>query len=337
MFRRLKYQQMLKPLAEILLSRHKKQQNDAQSTHRVGSVTDRACRASPECVEMQPTALRTAFISWFICGFLAALFLAIPAFQAQAANLAEHFRINERAVTASHSLHIDHDAFSKILKSIIRQDQTGLNRVDYRKLKQHKPALNAYVHKLSQVKVRQLGAKAQFSYWANLYNALTLQVVMEAYPVATIRDIDISPGLFSNGPWGKKLIKVEGLSLSLDDIEHEILRKVFKDPRVHYAVNCASVGCPNLQKEAFVSARLNAQLDQAAKDYINSDRGVRIMRGKVALSKIYSWFQRDFGGSEEGVRRHISRYLTTEKAVKLRTIGSIDNYFYDWSLNDTAR
>jgi hypothetical protein len=78
-------------------------------------------------------------------------------------------------------------------------------------------------------------------------------------------------------------------------------------------------------------------LDQAAKDYINSDRGVRIMRGKVALSKIYSWFQKDFGGSEEGVRRHISRYLTTEKAVKLRTIGSIDNYFYDWSLNDTAR
>ena len=161
--------------------------------------------------------------------------------------------------------------------------------------------------------------------------------MIAAYPVKSIKDIDISPGLFSDGPWGKKLITIEGTPLSLDDIEHEILRKNFNDPRVHYAVNCASIGCPNLQKQAFTAARLEQQLEQAAKDYVNSNRGVVITDGEVAISKIYSWFKKDFGISDAEILAHLGRYAAAPLKGKLANAQQIGDYFYDWSLNDTAR
>ncbi|GJM03227.1 MAG: serine/threonine protein kinase [Rhodomicrobium sp.] len=266
--------------------------------------------------------------------------MALPTYSAKAESLQQHFNLRDEAANkAGGQLAAlpDHSGYTKILKSVIKRDKSGLNRVDYKKLKNHRPALKAYIDQLSRVKLRTLPRDAQFSFWANLYNALTLKVVEEAYPVATIRDIDISPGLFANGPWGKKLITIEGKSLSLDDIEHQILRKVFKDPRVHYAVNCASVGCPNLQPEAFTGQRLQQQLESAAKEFVNSNQGVSIKNGKIGLSKIYSWFQKDFGGSEAKVRAHISKYLTADKAAVFRAAGQVDDYFYDWTLNDTAR
>ena len=94
----------------------------------------------------------------------------------------------------------------------------------------------------------------QLAYWINLYNALTVKVILDHYPVKSILDIDISPGWFSIGPWGKKLVAVEGVEISLDDIEHRILRPIWRDPRIHYALNCAAVGCPNLLREAFTGA-----------------------------------------------------------------------------------
>lgn len=284
--------------------------------------------------------LKVTYLAWALCCLLVVLFIALPTYSAKAESLQQHFSLRDEAankVGVQQAAPPDHRAYTKILKSVIKRDNSGLNRVDYKKLKNHRPALKAYIDQLSRVKVHALPRDAQFSFWANLYNALTLKVVEEAYPVATIRDIDISPGLFANGPWGKKLITIAGKSLSLDDIEHQILRKVFKDPRVHYAVNCASVGCPNLQPEAFTGQRLQQQLDSAAKEFVNSNQGVSIKNGKIGLSKIYSWFQKDFGGSEAKVRAHISKYLIADKAAAFRAAGQVDDYFYDWTLNDTAR
>src|SRR6185503_17839522 len=130
-------------------------------------------------------------------------------------------------------------------------------------------ALDAYVEKMQGVAIRTFCRPEQRAYWANLYNATTVKVVLDHYPVDSIMKINISPGLFAKGPWKKKLLKVEGEEVSLDDVEHRILRPIWKDPRTHYSVNCASLGCPNLQPHAFTAATLDAMLDEAARGYVN--------------------------------------------------------------------
>lgn len=260
--------------------------------------------------------------------------LAIGAPTAIADEITEKFEKHSRNETAAR---IDHTPFTRLLRAHVRPDQNGLNRVDYRQLKNARTTLRSYIKSLAAFRVTSLERPDQFAYWVNLYNAVTLDVVLDAYPVKSIRDIDISPGLFSNGPWGKKLVTVEGTPLSLDDIEHKILRPVFKDPRVHYAVNCASIGCPNLQQQAFRPRDLEAQLEEAARAFINSPRGVKLQAGQIRASKIYSWFKQDFGEDENEILNHLNKYAAPELKAKLKTATTIDSYFYDWTLNDAKK
>jgi len=240
--------------------------------------------------------------------------------------------------SASGSGTMSHDEWTQLLHTYVRPSADGLNRVDYEGFrKSGNQALTAYLKKLESTDVAQLSRKEQFAFWANLYNAKTIDVILAHYPVKTIRDIDISPGLFSNGPWGKKLVSVAGVKLSLDDIEHKILRPGFKDPRVHYAVNCASVGCPNLGLAAFSGATLDSQLTAAAQAYVNSPRGFAVSGGKIRASKIYKWFREDFGNSEAGVLKHALKYAKPDLAAKITSINDIRGYDYDWSLNGLAK
>ena len=253
---------------------------------------------------------------------------------AQAKSLSDIFSVFNAASTTK----VDHKAWTTLLQRYVVADQSGLNRVDYARFKRDgHEALRGYLDGMQKVDVSKLNKAEQFAFWANLYNAKTIDIILEHYPVASIRDIDISPGLFSNGPWGKKVVKVAGQDLSLDDIEHKILRGIWRDPRVHYAVNCASVGCPNLAREAFTGDKLNAMLETQAKAYINSPRGVRISSGKLRLSKIYSWFSKDFGNSTADVKAHIGKYATPDLAAKLERVTKVSGYDYDWGLNDVSR
>lgn len=174
------------------------------------------------------------------------------------------------------------------------------------------------------------------AYWINLYNALTMQVVLEHYPVDSIRDIDISPGWFSDGPWGAKLVGVEGEQLTLDDIEHRILRPIWQDPRIHYAVNCAAVGCPNLQPEPYEGETVDEQLDRAARAYVNHPRGATVTGGDLVVSSIYAWYEEDFGGSEQGVIDHLTAFAEPPLDRMLADFSAIDDDRYDWSLNDAG-
>ncbi len=214
----------------------------------------------------------------------------------------------------------------------------AINRVDYRAAKNARAGLHGYMRELEAVPVSSLNRLEQFAYWVNLYNALTVATVLDHYPVDSIRDIDISSGLFSNGPWEATLVEVEAIPLTLDDIEHRILRPIWRDARVHYAVNCAALGCPNLNAEPFEAARLDRQLDQAARSFVNHPRGVRIADGKLSASSIYDWFESDFGGSEAGVITHLKRYAGPALAGQLEGIDEIEGYTYDWTLidNDTG-
>jgi hypothetical protein len=153
--------------------------------------------------------------------------------------------------------------------------------------------------------------------------------------VASIRDINISPGLLARGPWGAKLATVEGEKISLDDIEHRILRPIWKDNRVHYALNCASLGCPNLQSTAYTSDATEALLERGAKEFINHPRGVAIQSGKLRVSSIYVWFQEDFGGDAEELMEHWLKYANPKLAEALGKYSGGLSHDYDWRLNGT--
>ena len=230
---------------------------------------------------------------------------------------------------------IDHSAWTAILETHVIPGQDGLNRFAYSKLTaDDKKALAAYIASMEAIEITSFNKNEQLAYWINLYNAVTVKVIADHYPVKSIRDIDIS-GFLKNGPWQKELVTVEETPLTLDNIEHAILRPIWKDPRIHYGVNCASVGCPNLRTKAFTSTNVDAELEQGAVDYINSPRGVLIKaNGKVVVSSIYSWFAHDFGNSEKGVTAHLLKYAKPELAAAIKKAGSLSDHHYDWSLNE---
>ncbi|WP_422367096.1 DUF547 domain-containing protein [Pelagibius sp.] len=232
---------------------------------------------------------------------------------------------------------IDFSAWDAFLKRNVVIGSDGVHRVDYGAIAAGQAAsLDAIVTDLAAVPISEFARDQQFAFWVNLYNAVTVKVIVDHYPVETIRDIDISPGFFSEGPWDKELVAVEGEALTLNDIEHRILRPIWDDPRIHYAVNCASIGCPNLAVSAFTGGGLEAQLDTAARGYINDPRGVSIVGERVTVSKIYDWFHEDFGGSTKSVLAHLQRYAEPALATRLQEIGTIEDTAYDWSLNDIA-
>ena len=133
---------------------------------------------------------------------------------------------------------------------------------------------------------------------------------------------------------GKKLLSIEGQPVSLNDIEHRILRPIWQDPRLHYALNCASIGCPNLSTSAYNADTMDTRLDQAATAYINNPRGVSFVDGKLYVSSIYSWFRDDFGKSDSAVIDHLKHYAAAPLKDTLSSTGRIAGDRYDWSVND---
>ena len=237
----------------------------------------------------------------------------------------------------SHSeIRVDHKGWDRFLKIYIVTDEpSGINRVGYARVTpEDKENLKEYLKGLQSVQVSGLNRDEQEAYWINLYNALTVKVVLDHYPVKSIRDIDISPGWFKDGPWDAKLVKIEGEGMTLNDIEHRILRPIWKDNRIHFAVNCASLGCPNLQLEAFTRENTQTLLEKGAREYANHSRGLRIEGNRLTLSKIYKWFRADFGGSEDKVIRHLLQYVKAPLAQTLRAFRGRITYEYDWDLNE---
>lgn len=237
---------------------------------------------------------------------------------------------------ATSTVYIDHGDWTRFLRVYVKPDPTGLNRVDYRGVTPaDRKSLTDYISRLSALPVSRYGRPEQLAYWINLYNALTVSQVLTHFPLKSIRDI--SSGLFGSGPWDESLVEIEGEDVSLNDIEHRILRPIWKDPRIHYAVNCASVGCPNLLQSAFTAGTAEPMLEEAAKAYVNSPRGARIDANGLTVSSIYVWFQDDFGGSDASVIAHLRRYAGAPLKKGLTGRDSIDGHAYDWSLNETGK
>lgn len=269
-------------------------------------------------------------------GILTALFLLVlsqSAAGAPGADLWPYWQAHDETSTRA----LNHGTWGEFLDEYLVEGDDGINRVRYAAVTDaDRKALDGYIERLSNIQVTSLNRDEQFAFWVNLYNALTVDVVLDHYPVDSIRDIDISPGWFSDGPWGKELVTIEDRELSLDDIEHRILRPVWQDPRVHYVVNCAALGCPNLKPEPYAADGLEKQLDRQARTYINHPRGARFEDGDLVVSSIYDWYQEDFGGTEQGVISHLKECAAPELRAGLEEAGDIDDYEYDWALNDAG-
>ena len=262
-------------------------------------------------------------------------FTALESLFAPSADLWPKWEAHDPASTQT----VDHAPWGKFLKTYVKPGGDGANRVAYGTVNEaDKKSLHDYLASLRKVNVASLSRNEQLAYWINLYNALTVRVVVHFYPVDSIQDINLTGGLFGGGgPWDKDLIRIDGEMISLNDIEHRILRPIWRDPRLHYAVNCASVGCPNLAVTPYTAATVNAMLNQAARDYVNSPRGVRHTSDGLVLSKIYAWFSEDFGSSETMVLDHIARHASSDTEVKIMSSTNIAAYEYDWSLNDAMK
>ena len=225
---------------------------------------------------------------------------------------------------------IDHRVWDGLLQRYVKPSADGVNRVDYAALKRNgAPTLKRYLEAMQAIDITQYPRDEQFAYWVNLYNAATVDVIIDNYPLESIRDI----GLIGQGPWKDKILTVSGKPLSLDDIEHGILRPIWKDVRIHYAVNCASIGCPNLANRAYTGQALEEMLDEAATAYINHPRGFARVEGKLVASSIYDWYGSDWG-EQSDILQHARRYATPQTLEMLRDATTIDEFGYDWSLNE---
>ncbi|MEM6971472.1 MAG: DUF547 domain-containing protein [Pseudomonadota bacterium] len=225
----------------------------------------------------------------------------------------------------------DQSGWGSFLGRYLKRGPSGVMLVDYSGATASRDALKGYIDALQAVQPTTLSRDAAMAYWFNMYNAVTIDLVLDAWPVDSIKKV--RGGLFNTGPWGDDVVRVEGQDLSLDDIEHGIMRPVWNDPRIHYGVNCASIGCPDLATKPFTSADLDTMLDAGARAYTAHPRGARLEGGDVIVSTIYDWFNEDFGGTEASILAHIAQYAPADKANELKKKGGIDDYEYDWSIN----
>ena len=219
----------------------------------------------------------------------------------------------------------DHGVWDELLQ---RYNHQGM--VDYGGLKKEEARLDAYLDLLAGVDPQSLDRDEQFAFYVNAYNAWPVKLILTGYPgIKSIKDFS---RLFTS-VWKKKFITINGEIVSLDHIEHDILRPRFKDPRVHFAVNCASKSCPALYKEAFTGTHLQVQLEDAARQFINDVRFNRLEGGTLYVSRIFKWFNEDFNRDIAGfVEQYAASGLKTSIAANRENL-KVKYLDYDWSLN----
>jgi len=224
---------------------------------------------------------------------------------------------------------VDHELFDQLLKKHV--DSLGM--VNYKGLKSDREKLEEYLMLLvsNPPNDENWTQNDQLAYWINLYNAFTLDLILDHYPLESIKDIGSSIQIpFVNSPWDIKFIEIDGEKYDLNNIEHGIIRKIFEEPRIHFAVNCASFSCPRLRAEAYVGDRLDQQLEEQTLDFINDPERNIITKDKLQLSKIFLWYSGDFKNGQSKIE-FIRRYTR----INFDEDVDIEYLKYDWSLNES--
>ena len=220
---------------------------------------------------------------------------------------------------------VDYRLYEKLLKKHVRD---GV--VSYRGFKQDEATLDRFLKVIENTDLNALSQQGKFAFYINAYNAWTIKLILTGYPgIESIKDL----GSLLRSPWKKEIVRVGGKAITLDNVEHDILRAEYKDPRIHFAVNCASKGCPILQSTPYYSETLDQQLNQATADFINDSKHNRLEGNTLYVSSIFKWFKEDFPG---GVTAFFLQYAQSDLKNRLEQVKDdvkIKYLDYDWSLN----
>ena len=229
----------------------------------------------------------------------------------------------------------DHLLWQTLLTRHVIASTDGINRVSYSTFDDtSKALLSQYINALSQAKPTQLNRNQQLAYWVNLYNAQTIQVVLDHPKTDSI--LSMGPFL-AFGPWDEPYLEIEGKPVTLNDIEHRILRPIWRDHRLHYVLNCASIGCPNLSRSAYTPANMAAQLAQAEQTFLQHPRAVSFSDSNtLQLTSLFDWYQTDFADNEKQLLDYVAQQRP-DLAERIATLAKLKKpkikYIYDWSLN----
>ncbi|GHA03458.1 DUF547 domain-containing protein [Arenicella chitinivorans] len=233
-------------------------------------------------------------------------------------------------------INVNHDPWQAILNRYLDDTHpSGINRFDYAGVTEvDLQRLADYLDYLQLLEPRQLNRSEQLAYWINLYNAKTVEIVIRSYQngdeVSSIRQI--RSGVFTAGPWERESVKISQQDLSLDNIEHGILRPHWQDHRLHFVLNCASLGCPNLLKTAFDGDNNEALLNGAEQAFMQHPRAARIENGQLVLSSLFDWYGKDFADDEAGMLAYLRKHVSPEVAGAIGAAGGPE-FEYDWDLN----
>lgn len=225
---------------------------------------------------------------------------------------------NLTSTTANSAINIDHSQWDKLLKKHVNNE--GL--VDYKSFQKDRSQLNSYLKMLSEKDPsKDWSVQELLAYYINLYNASTVELILNNYPTKSIQDIKAN---FTKG-----FIKIGSRELSLGGLENGVIREM-NEPRIHFAVNCASISCPKLINEAYTAAKINEQLDRATKEFINSAEN-DISASNPKLSSIFDWYQKDF---QVNGKTDVIAFINQYSKTKINTEATITYKDYNWNLNE---
>ena len=233
------------------------------------------------------------------------------------------------------NIEIDHQLWQSLLSRFVRESADGINRVAYREFDESaKLELSNYLESMSRVAPTQLNQNEQLAYWINLYNAQTIQVVLDHPKKKSI--LSMGP-FFAFGPWDEPYLTIEGKPVTLNDIEHRILRPIWQDHRLHYVLNCASIGCPNLNRHAYQAELIDQQLAGAQANFLRHPRAVTLTdSGKLQVTSLFDWYLIDFAQDISGLLAYLAAQRP-DLAADLSALVDEGNpkidYVYDWDLN----
>ncbi|MCU0574826.1 MAG: DUF547 domain-containing protein [Syntrophobacteraceae bacterium] len=220
---------------------------------------------------------------------------------------------------------VDHGLFGELLQKYVHN-----GTVDYAGFKAEENELDRYLQHLEGVQPQKLSRNEQLAFYINAYNAYTIKLVLTGYPnIKSIKDL----GTFWRSPWKKEFVRLEGRTMTLDDIEHGIIRPRFQDPRIHFAVNCAARSCPPLISEPYGGDTLDQQLDGVAKAFVNDPERNDLKDNTLYVSKIFDWYGNDF---KEGIVAFFIQYGSADLRSRIQGIGDgikVQYLPYDWTLN----
>ena len=237
------------------------------------------------------------------------------------------FSIMAPVTSARSAQVVDNSIYAELLGKYVKD---GV--VDYQGFKSEEVKLDRYLRVLEKIDTGTLSRNEQFAFYVNAYNAWTIKLILSGYPgIKSIKDL----GSLFKSPWKKKICRIDGDVITLDDIEHNILRPKFKDPRVHFAINCAAKSCPPLRSEPYLEDRLDQQLDEMTSAFINDPASNRYDDRTLYVSSIFKWFAEDFNNDVVSfflkyAQGKLKRQLESNKGeIKVKYLD------YDWSLNGT--